>query len=50
LKTKRHNGPAKRKIKILIVDDLEFPRMIIRNMLQELGYSRKRRGRAKLTA
>jgi two-component system chemotaxis response regulator CheY len=38
LKTKKHNGPAKRKIKILIVDDLEFPRMIIRNMLQDLGY------------
>lgn len=38
MKTKRHNGPAKRKIKILIVDDLEFPRMIIRNMLHGLGY------------
>lgn len=38
MKTKKHNGPAKRKIKILIVDDLEFPRMIIRNMLHDLGY------------
>lgn len=38
MKTKKHNGPAKRKIKILIVDDLEFPRMVIRNMLHDLGY------------
>lgn len=35
---KKHHGIAKRKIRILIVDDLEFPRMVIRNMLHALGY------------
>lgn len=35
---KKPTGPAKRKIRILIVDDLEFPRMVIRNMLHDLGY------------
>lgn len=38
MKTKKHNGTAKGKIKILIVDDFEFPRMVIRNMLHALGY------------
>lgn len=38
LKMKKHHGIAKRKIRILIVDDLEFPRMVIRNMLHDLGY------------
>ncbi len=38
LKMKKQNGTAKRKIRILIVDDLEFPRMVIRNMLHDLGY------------
>lgn len=38
MKMKKPTGPAKRKIRILIVDDLEFPRMVIRNMLHDLGY------------
>ena len=35
---KKQNSTNKRKLKILIVDDLEFPRMVIRNMFHELGY------------
>lgn len=38
LKMKKQNSISKRNLKILIVDDLEFPRMVIRNMFHELGY------------
>lgn len=38
MKMKKQNDLAKRKLKILIVDDLEFPRMVIRNMFHDLGY------------
>mgnify|MGYP001226950084 CR=1 FL=1 len=35
---KKQNDTIKKRIKILIVDDLEFPRMVIRNMLHDLSY------------
>ncbi|MGV1098907.1 response regulator [Thiovibrio sp. JS02] len=35
---KKQTPPANRKMKILIIDDFEVPRRLIRNMLHELGY------------